>query len=78
MKCKDCEHFHICYEPAKGVDTGLAECRKHGLVVDFLTHKKLERLECVEASFNCSAPSCLDCERNDKCNHIGLFKEASE
>ena len=50
MKCKDCEHFHICYEPVKGVDTGMAECRKHDLVVDFLNHKKLERLECVEAS----------------------------
>lgn len=50
MRCKDCEHFHICYEPIKGSDTGMAECRKHDLVVDFLSHKKLERLECVEAT----------------------------
>ena len=31
-----------------------------------------------KASFDCSAPDCLDCERNDECNHIGLFEEASE
>lgn len=29
-----------------------------------------------KASFDCSAPDCLDCERNDECN--GLFDEASE
>lgn len=61
MNCKDCEHFHIRYEPVKGVDTGLAECRKHDLVVDFLNHKKLERLECVEqvVYFN-GEPVCND------------------
>lgn len=26
----------------------------------------------------CTAPDCLDCERNDECNHIGLFEEVSE
>ena len=25
-----------------------------------------------KASFNCSAPNCLDCERNDDCNSIGM------
>ena len=27
---------------------------------------------------DCTAPDCLDCERNDECNYIGLFEEASE
>ena len=31
-------------------------------------------------SFNCSAPNCLDCERNDECNSIGMERllEASD
>lgn len=56
MKCKDCEHFKIEYEPYKsgGVcwDTGLARCMKHDLVTDFITHKKFEKLECVEDEKN--------------------------
>lgn len=31
-----------------------------------------------KASFDCSAPDCLDCERNDECNYIGLFEEAGD
>lgn len=31
-----------------------------------------------KASYDCSAPNCLDCERNDECNYIGLFEEASK
>lgn len=56
MKCKNCEHFKIEYEPYKsgGVcwDTGLARCMKHDLVTDFITHKKFETLECVEDEKN--------------------------
>ena len=52
MRCKDCKHFKIEYEPYKsgGVcwDTGLARCMKHDLVTDFITHKKFETLECIE------------------------------
>lgn len=52
MKCRDCEHFHIRMNPWKsdGVcwDMGLAECRKHNLVVDFLDKRKLNKLTCVE------------------------------
>lgn len=52
MRCKDCPHFHIRYEPYKsgGViwDMGLAECKKTNMVVDFASHKKLDKLECVE------------------------------
>ena len=31
-----------------------------------------------KASFDCSAPNCLDCERNDECNHIGLFERLAD
>lgn len=52
MKCKDCPHFHIRYEPYKsgGVlwDTGLAECKKLDMVVDFSSHRKLDKLECMD------------------------------
>lgn len=53
MKCKDCVHFHIRQEPLRdggGIlwDFGMAECDKHNLVVDFASHRKLNKLECVE------------------------------
>lgn len=46
--CKNCEFFHIKYEPIKDVDFGQAECKKHNLVVDFATHRILNHLVCVE------------------------------
>lgn len=56
-KCYSCEYFHIRYEPLRspGIvwDTGLAECRKHDMVVDFYNHGKLRRLECVEDKGGC-------------------------
>ena len=52
MKCVDCPEFHIRQQPLRtdGVvwDFGLAECRKHNLVVDFANRRKLNKLECVE------------------------------
>lgn len=52
MKCVDCEHFKIKYEPYKSggilLNFGMAECDKHNLVVDFASHRKLNKLECVE------------------------------
>lgn len=52
-KCIDCEHFHIRQEPLpKHYDTGLAECRKYKLVVDFYNHGKLNKLTCVEKQEN--------------------------
>ena len=48
MKCKDCQYFHIRQRPIKGFDFGMAECRKHDLVVDFQTMNKCNMLECVE------------------------------
>lgn len=48
MKCKDCSHFHIRQMPIKGWDFGLAECKKHDLMVDFTTMLKINMLECVE------------------------------
>ena len=52
MKCMNCPDFHVRQEPFKAGgecwDTGLAECIKHNLVVDFVTRRQLDRLECVE------------------------------
>lgn len=46
--CYNCKHFHINYEPMKHVDLGRASCDKHNLIVDFLSHRQLKRLTCVE------------------------------
>ena len=50
--CKECEFFHIKYEPIKDVDFGQAECKKHNLVTDFASHRLLNRLRCVEKGEN--------------------------
>ena len=51
-RCKDCKDFHVRYQPLKigreCYDSGLAECKRHGLVVDFTSTQKLNRLTCVE------------------------------
>lgn len=48
-RCKNCDHFHILFEPLPyHYDAGLAECKKHNLVVDFYNHRKLNKLKCVE------------------------------
>lgn len=51
-KCKDCEYFHIMYEPYKcsGIlwDWGKVKCIKHNRVVDYASKQKIDRLECVE------------------------------
>ena len=52
MKCVDCVHFHIRQEPLRdggGIpwDFGMAECDLYNLVVDFASHRKLNKLECV-------------------------------
>ena len=50
--CKDCEHFHIDYEPYHYIglytEFGQASCKKHDLVTDFKSKKKFETLSCVE------------------------------
>ena len=48
MKCKDCKYLEIRQQPIKGWDLGLAECKKHNLVVDFASMQKINGLECVE------------------------------
>ena len=52
MKCRNCEHFHVRYQPLKVggecYDSGMAECKKYDLVVDFTSTRKLNRLECVD------------------------------
>lgn len=51
MKCKDCKDFCIVAEPIRddvGVwDLGMARCEKYNMVVDFIDHRKLNKLECV-------------------------------
>ena len=48
MKCKDCEHFEIGYPPMMPYDSGLAVCKKHNLVCDYTSNRKLNSLTCVE------------------------------
>ena len=52
MKCVDCPHFKILYDPiGKGTeiwDYGKAKCKKHDLYVDFPSKRKLNKLECWE------------------------------
>lgn len=48
MKCEKCKHFRVIYEPIKHFDSGRAVCDKHNLIKDFMTHKELKRLECME------------------------------
>lgn len=42
MKCTDCQSFQIRQQPIEGFDLGLAECRKHNLVVDFRAMRKVK------------------------------------
>ena len=47
--CKNCEYFHIRQQPTRPHwDTGLAECKKYNIVVDFYDMKKFNNLSCVE------------------------------
>lgn len=48
MRCIDCPHFRIEYEPWKDIDFGKAICTKHDLVCDYVSKQQLRRLECVE------------------------------
>ena len=53
MKCWECEHFKIKYEPIGKISTGMwdfgrAVCEKHDLFVDFPDHRKLKKLVCIE------------------------------
>lgn len=49
MKCVECPHFQIEYDPWKGIDFGKATCKKHGLVCDYVSKQQLRRLECVDS-----------------------------
>ena len=52
-RCKDCEHFHIKYQPKQYerlfTDFGQAACDKYDLVVDFKTNKKFDTLYCIKS-----------------------------
>lgn len=52
MKCLDCPHFKIQYEPIGKISTGIwdfgrAKCNKYDLIVEFADHRKLKKLKCV-------------------------------
>ena len=63
MKCLDCPHFEIQYEPLKSIsgvlDFGRAKCSKFNLIVDFTNHRKLKKLECKEETM--SVDRCIVC-----------------
>ena len=46
--CKDCEYFKVICQPMGHYEAGQAECKKHNMIVDFLSTQKLNRLICVE------------------------------
>ena len=52
VKCCDCEYFKIIQEPLRSgkdiYDLGMAECTNFEMVVDFIDHGKLKRLECID------------------------------
>lgn len=48
MKCHECPHFHIRQRPVGYWDLGLAECRKYNRVIDFVSMRKVNSLECVK------------------------------
>lgn len=56
MNCKDCDYFHINYEPMKVgksiYDLGRASCKKYNLVTDFSNNRKINRLKCVDEGEN--------------------------
>ena len=51
-QCINCPNFRIVYEPlgnrCNAWDCGMAECRKHGKTIDFISRAELARLRCVE------------------------------
>ena len=57
MRCMECPHFRIEYDPWKGVDFGKALCKKHDLMCDYVSNQQLKRLECVENGW---------CENNER------------
>ena len=52
MRCVECQHFQIEYDPWKGIDFGKVTCKKHGLVCDYISKQQLGKLECVEERKN--------------------------
>lgn len=55
MKCTECPHFKILYDPiGEGMEIwglGRAKCEKNDLYVDFSSKRKLNKLECVEGVY---------------------------
>ena len=60
MKCVDCTHFRILYDPiGKATDIwdfGRAKCKKYDLIVDFASKRKLNKLECWEEQHGLDKP----------------------
>ena len=47
MKCKECKHLKVLYEPF-GYEWGRAKCERYDLITDFADHRKLNRITCED------------------------------
>ena len=47
-RCEECEYFKVLFPPMGHYDAGQAVCKKHDLIVDYLSKNKLRKLTCVE------------------------------
>ena len=54
MKCIECPHFKILYEPIKNGgdvwDLGKAKCNKYDLVTYFVSHRIFNKMMCAVES----------------------------
>lgn len=47
-KCTECEHFRIICQPMQHYEAGQAVCKKHNLITDFFSKRKLNKMTCIE------------------------------
>lgn len=54
--CKGCKYFKIIQQPLRVgediYDYGMAKCKKHDLVIDFSSMRKVNRLSCADMRGN--------------------------
>jgi len=48
MRCKECTHFKILYEPYS-YEWGKVKCEKYNLYADYKSKQKFDRLTCEQA-----------------------------
>lgn len=80
MKCISCEYFHIRQRPLPDhLDSGLAECLRYNLVIDFSNYAHLKRLECVGDSIKTPFDKMKEeiQKYESKCQFEGTCKECN-